>query len=107
MAEKTLLDKMLEVNYRGTNKEVRMKYLVSTHSGMGSMGEAMQPFFTATVDSKEDARELEKLLYASKHYANDMGEMLVITLPVEESLSVADAIDLFNKKHVREDDDED
>lgn len=69
-----------------------MPYIVSIHSGSGSMSEGMQPQWYVTVTTQEEAETLSTGIYAAfkGHWEED--EILVNILKIEDSLSVEDAL---------------
>lgn len=102
----SLLDKMTEVTYRGTNKETRRTgmIVVQVHTGTGSMAEAMEPDFAVAVDTMADAKELERFIYKSPHYANELGDLMVFTEEFKEVLTLDAAKELFTEECLEEED---
>lgn len=80
-------------------------YVVAVHTGMGSMAEAMEPDFLTTVETRDEAKDLEKKIYSSNHIAIRYGELLVFSTNVEIE-SVGDAWTRFQEECLEEAEDE-
>lgn len=82
-----------------------MKYLVTVHDGGGSMGEAMQPNWSAVVDTEEEATALETKIWELNEDDEYFYDGLVIIHPIDDSVSVDDALKSFKDSLGEEDED--
>lgn len=82
-----------------------MKYLVTVHDGGGSMGEAMQPNWSAVVDTEEEATTLETKIWELNEDDEYFYDGLVIIHPIDDPVSVDDALKNFKDSLGEEDED--
>lgn len=82
------------------------KFLVTVHDGGGSMAEAIDPRWSAVVETEEEADELEKQIWALNEDDEYFYDGLVIIHPVDDSVTVEDALKSF-KDSLGEDEEED